>query len=412
MNRHGFTRWLAAEYHAFASQPKAMRLLLIADSIYATVMPVLEIFVAAYVLRNSHDARIVVAYQLSIYAAIPIAFLMNGFILQKVPANIVYAAGMLLSGVALLILTTTSVATWRGIVLSGGLLGIATGIFWANRGFLALSSTDDQNRNYFCGVETAVLTVTWVLVPWIVGSLIDTLQARVSNDGLNFAYRLVAIGSLVLTGVAAIVVLRGTYPRPVYGRFVFFRFHRLWYRLLVLAFLRGLTQGYIVTAPALLILRLVGREGTLGGVEAIGSCVASIGLYAIGRISRPKDRVKVLAAGVILFLVGASLNAMLFNAEGVLIFMGCLLMAKPLIDVAYGPLEFRTIDLVSQIEQRDQYAYLFHHELAVFAARFVGCALFIASATFASETAALRYALLIVAILQLPVIPAARKLRS
>ena len=404
--------WFATEYHAFSSQPQTMRLLLIADSIYAIVLPVFEIFVAAYVLRNSHDIRIVMAYQLSIYAAIPVAFLINGFVLQKVPANDVYAAGMLLSGVALLILTTTSVATWRGIVLSGGLLGIATGVFWANRGFLALSSTNDQNRNYFYGIETAVLTVTWVLVPWIVGSLIDNLHARVSTDGLNFAYRIVAIASLILTCTAAIVVLRGNYPRPSYRRFVFFRFHRLWYRLLVMAFLRGVTQGYIVTAPALLILRLVGQEGTLGGVEAIGSCVASICLYVIGRISRPKHRVKVLAAGVALFMLGAALNATLFNVAGVLIFMGCLLMAKPLIDVAYAPLEFRTIDLISQIEKRDQYAYIFHHELAVFAGRLVGCVLFIASATYVSETSALRYTLLIVAIMQLPVILVARKLPS
>jgi YQGE family putative transporter len=402
---------LVAEYRVFASCSTEMRALLVADAIYALVLPVIEIFVAAYVLRNSDYASNVLFYQLAIYAATPIAFLINGYLLQFIAVNLMYAAGMFLSGAALLVLMVTDVRAWPGIVLSGGLLGLATGLFWANRGFLALSTTNDHNRNYFYGVETCVITVTSVIVPFVVGTLIEYMgKPNALGSGLNHAYDAVALGSLLLTIVASAVVLRGRFITPPNERFIYGIFDPLWYRLLAFAALRGLGQGYIITAPALLILKLAGQEGTLGKVEAVGSCVAAICFYGIGRLSRPKDRVRIFAAGVLFFLLGSIFNAMLFDRVGVIIFMGCLLLAKPLIDLAYNPIELRTIDVVSRIEGRSQYAYILNHEFGVFVGRLVGCVLFIGIAVFLSETGALRYALPIVAVLQLPAILIARRL--
>ena len=75
------------EYRVFAAQPRSMRILLITNIVYALVLPVLEIFVAAYVMRNSHDVSKVVTYQLAIYAATPLAFLCNGYLLGASASN-------------------------------------------------------------------------------------------------------------------------------------------------------------------------------------------------------------------------------------------------------------------------------------------------------------------------------------
>ena len=48
-----------------------------------------------------------------------------------------------------LILMTSHVENWVDLFKSGLLLGLSTGIFWANRGLLALSVTKDDDRNYF-----------------------------------------------------------------------------------------------------------------------------------------------------------------------------------------------------------------------------------------------------------------------
>jgi len=62
---------------------------------------------------------------------------------------------------------------------------------------------------------------------------------------------------------------------------VFFRFHPLWRRMLKLALLKGLAQGYIVTAPAMLIMLLVGQEGTLGATQAIGGVFSACLMYTV-----------------------------------------------------------------------------------------------------------------------------------
>ena len=151
----------------------------------------------------------------------------------------------------------------------------------------------------------------------------------------------------------------------------------------------------------MLIMKLVGQEGALGTIQAAGGVISALVLYAVGRTTKPKHRLAVFTVGLVLFTIGTIVNALLFSATGVLIFMACLLLAKPLLDIAYFPIQMLVIDIVSGIEGRNQYAYIFNCEFALFLGRLAGCSLFIALAHFISDVAALKYALPVIAILQL-----------
>ena len=52
--------------------------------------------------------------------------------------------------------------------------------------------------------------------------------------------------------------------------------------MLELAVLKGLAQGYMLTTPAMLIMVLVGQEGTLGATQAIGGVFTACLLYIGG----------------------------------------------------------------------------------------------------------------------------------
>jgi len=93
------------------------------NMMYALVLPGDEIFVAAYVMRNSHAVAKVVTYQLSIYAATPLAFYLNGKMLGRVGAKHLYAAGMLLSGAAMMLMMNLS----SSLQLALGLLASSWG---------------------------------------------------------------------------------------------------------------------------------------------------------------------------------------------------------------------------------------------------------------------------------------------
>jgi MFS transporter, YQGE family, putative transporter len=401
------------EFGVFRRCSRSMRILLVSNMIYALVLPVIEIFVAAYVMRNSHDISKVVTYQLSLYAATPVAAFVNGILLGRVAAKHLYAAGMVLSGVAMMLLMRSGNLTSTGIAISGLAMGLATGLFWANRGFLALASTDDDNRNYYYGVELFASTLTGVVVPACIGWIVSGAALYGWFGGVaNHAYRIIAGAVFCITAVAAVILERGSFGNPTHTRFIFFRFEPLWYRMLELAFLKGLAQGYMVTAPAMLILLLVGKEGTLGATQAIGGVLSAGLLYVVGRVTQPRHRQTVFSIGLILFFLGAATNALFFNAAGALVFVGCLVLAKPLLDLAYNPIELQVVESVAAQEGRSEYAYFFNHEFALFAGRFLGCTLFLAIAHWWSGIAALKYALPVVALLQLLSIPVAARISS
>ncbi len=393
---------LRREIEVFLSCSRSMRVLLVSNMIYALVLPVIEIFVAAYVMRNSHDVSTVVTYQLALYAATPVAFYVNGILMGRVGAKHLYAAGMVLSGMAMMLLMRSGVLTLMGVATAGVAMGLATGLFWANRGFLALATTNDGNRNYYYGVELFFAALASVAVPALIGWFISgAARSGWLGGGANRGYRIVAITMFSLTLLSAFLLERGSFRNPRHTKFVFFRFHALWKRMLELAVLKGLAQGYMLTAPAMLIMLLVGQEGTLGATQAIGGVLTACLLYTVGRITAPRHRRMVFAAGLMLYLLGAVSNALLFNAAGVLIFIACLALAKPLLDLAYNPIEFEVVDAISQIEKRNEYAYLFNHEIALFTGRCLGCLLFLAIAHWWSGVAALKYAMVVVTAAQL-----------
>lgn len=393
---------LRKEFEVFRSCSRSMQILMVSNMMYAFVLPVIEVFVAAYVMRNSRAVAKVVTYQLSIYAATPLAFYINGKLLGRIGAKHLYAAGMLLSGVAMMLMMQLSILTPIGVATSGFTMGLATGLFWANRGFLALTATEDSNRNYYYGVENFVATLAAVVVPASIGWFISGTTLYGWLGGIpNRAYRIIAMVVFGLTVLAAGILERGTFRNPKHTKFVYFRFHRLWWRMLELALLKGLAQGYIVTAPAMLIMLLVGQEGTLGATQAIGGVFTACLMYTVGRVAEPRHRIFVFSAALLLFFLGAVTNTLLFNAVGVLIFIGCLLLAKPLLDLAYYPIQLGVIDVVSRLEERNEYAYIFNHEFGLFTGRCMGCGLFLAIAYGWSGNAALKYALPVIALLQL-----------
>ena len=122
--------WLRKEYGLFKSCSRDMRILLLTNMVYAFVLPVIEIFVAAYVMRNSREVSKVVIYQLAIYTATPLAFLINGYLLGRTSVYRLYSLGMLLSGASMLVMMSSNVITPLDIAGSGLMMGISTGFFW------------------------------------------------------------------------------------------------------------------------------------------------------------------------------------------------------------------------------------------------------------------------------------------
>jgi MFS transporter, YQGE family, putative transporter len=389
---------IQAEIDHFQSQTRNFRILIYTNLVYALVLPVIDIFVAAYIMRNSNDTSKVVIYQLAIYTGIPLTFLLNGFLLKHFNIRKLYSAGMMLSGVSMIIMMSLKTLDLTGIGIAGITMGLSFGLYWSNRDYLALSITNDKNRNYYYGLETFIYTIIAIAIPATIGWFI---QSKTGEAEKHTAYLIITGIVFLITITASIVCFRGNFENPTQKKYIFFKFHSLWYKLLSLATFKGLAQGFLVTAPAMLIFKLLGEEGALGNAQSIGAILAAIVIYLIGRFSKPSDRIKIFAAGLLLFALGACMNGFLYNKTGVVIFLLLLLIAKPLMDLAYFPIQYRVIDIVSHIEKRGEFTYILNHEAGLYLGRLIGAGTFLVLYYTLSEDFALRYAIGIIALLQL-----------
>jgi len=404
-------RTILKEIAFFRLHAYSMRILLLTNMIYALVLPVIELFIGAYIIRNSSDFSLVMVFQLAQSTGIPLTFMINGFLLNRFPVSRLYACGMLLSAISMATMMFQQQLQVGGVSLAGFIMGISYGFFWANRIFLTLTTTKDEERNYYYGLETFFYTVSFIIVPYLAGSFIAVSRhIRWLNGNINTAYYVLTAVVFLLTIGASWLAQQGQFRNPARARFLFATFHPLWMKMLRLAALKGIGQGYIITAPVMLVMKLVGEEGALGMIQSTGAFLSAVLLYTLGRTTSTRHRIRIFAAGLSLFVLGAAANASLYSAAGAIIFIACLVFARPLLDLAYFPLQLSVIEWVSAKEKRNQFAYIFSHELGTYIGRLFGCSLFILLARYASEDLALRYALLVIALIQFVSIWVARSI--
>ncbi|EDM37205.1 Transporter, MFS superfamily protein [Pedobacter sp. BAL39] len=389
---------LKTEIAHFKSQSHNFKVLTLTNMIYSIVLPVIDIFVAAYVMRSSNDPVKVVVYQLTIYTGIPLTFLINGWLLNRFPIKTLYSLGMILSGVSMMIMMSLKTLDIMGIGIAGIVMGMSFGFYWANRDFLALAMTDDKNRNYYYGLETFFYTIIAVVIPVLIGWFIEVSG---NHGDAKLAYKIVTGIVFAITVGASVMCFTGKFTNPINKKFLYFKFDPYWNKLMFLAVLKGLVQGFLVTAPAMLIMLLLGKEGALGTAQSVGAIFAAILMYIIGRKTGPEHRIYVFGTGLVLFTIAALINGILFNETGVILFMLFLLLAKPLLDLAYFPIQFSVIDILTKKEKRSEFAYILNHEGGLYLGRLTGAGTFLLLAYYFSNEVALRYAIIIVAVLQL-----------
>lgn len=404
---------LLSEYTFFKGQPNNIKKLLLTNMLYAMILPIIEIFVGAYIMRNTDNSSYVVIYQLFMYVGVVVTAVFNGFLLKKIKSSFLYGFGIIISTVVLVVMMLFESSTIVELAIAGVVLGAATGFFWTNRYLLTLNATNDDNRNYFFGLESFFFSLWNIVIPLIVGGVLVYIQQKelfglVLN--INHGYQLIALVSFIIGVLACIVLSKGSFENPVEKKFIYFKFHVLWNKLLTLAGLKGMVQGFLVTAPAILVMRLVGDEGDLGLIQGIGGALTAILVYVLGRVAKPQHRMHIFGFGLIVFFIGTLFNGILFSAIGVIVFVLCKVLFQPLHDLAYFPTMMKTIDAVKAIEKRNEYAYIMSHEVGLFLGRAFGMLLFVGLSFIITETFALKYALIIVGSIQLLSLPLAKNI--
>ena len=399
---------LSSEINHFKSFPRNMRYLLFAGLLYAFVLPVIELFVGAYIvsppdpttamtaIEKHEKINLYLYYQFALYTGIPVCFIINGYLLRKIKVTYLYSLGLLLSGVSMTFMMSLKHLDNAGVIGAGLIMGASYGFFWANRDFMSLGVTDDETRNYYFSIDTIFYTLTWIIVPAAVGYFITfgTDSHLYTQKG---AYIGVTIAVFIITTLAAIIINKEKFNNPKSEQLLFFKFDKLWNKMILFSITKGVMQGAIMIFPILLILSIIGGVNMLGIIVSGGQILSAIMLYLIGRYTKPKHRMIVYVVAIAFFVTAIAIHGALYSAMGVIIYNILQFIAKPLHDVSYFPTEFRVIDIVSKKERRNEFAYIVNHEFTLFLGRISAILIVLFLAYKINADFALRFGLFFIA---------------
>ncbi len=401
---------LQAEISHFNQFPLNVKKLLLANFIYSFAIAFLNLFVNAYIFSKTDNATVVI-YNFGLYTGLPIVFALNGVFLRKVSIKVLYSLGMVVSAGTIFYMMLLKQPTALIFFVSGFLFGLCYGLHWANRNYLILDSTTNENRNYYVGSEFFLAQIAFLLTPLFSGWFISYgPESGLYNK--DFAYQVLIGAIFIFCAFAAWVIMSGTFKTPQIPAFFHFKFKALWNRMRLFTFLKGNIQGAQIILPSLLIMNLVGAERELGIIASISAILSAITVYIVGRLAKPKDRILVLTISVIIFCVSGFLHSILYSALSVLIWQVLQTMSDPLSYAAYNPIFYRAINVAAQMENRPEYTYVVDNEIVTNAGRIVGCFIFLAFIYYISDAFALRHYLTVVSIMQIATIFIVRKLPS
>jgi YQGE family putative transporter len=294
--------------------------------------------------------------------------------------------------------------------VSGFIIGSAYGLHWANRNYLIMASTVNENRNYYTGTEFMLINIAFLFSPLLSGGFIG-LGTSFGLYDKDTAYILIIGAIFLLCAIAAWLIISGTYKTPVLeGNFIHFKFGSIWKKMQIISFFKGALQGAQIILPSLLIMNLVGEEGVLGLITSLGAIVAALTVYIMGRIAKPEDRVTIMIVSIVIFFIGSLSHSLFYSAVTVLIWAAVQALHDPIWFEAYNPMWYRAMDVASEIEKKARYSFVINNEIYINAGRLLGICIFLVFNNYISEAFALRHFLLVVAILLFLVIPAAKKL--
>lgn len=366
--------------------------------LYNLIGPIFAIFINSFLWRQSHDLTLITFYNLIAIVFIPVGFYLNGILLKKFSPILLYSISLVMSGMAVTALIFAPYASYTIVSIFSIITGISWGVYWGNRIFLTLKTTQSGDRIYFSSIESSSGMITNVFVPLFIGWFIAF------GDIIHFysatqAYQIISVIMLIIIGLIALITASINIKIPV-DTLILKNTTPGWKKYRLLRIFYGFNNGILLFVPTLMILILVGNEEAVGTVQSLSSIMASLIIYILAKYLDTKHRMSLIAASVILLIIGGIIFGIFYSALAVSIFFACYALSQPLGYIATISL---TYDLIDNKELEHHYAYVCEQELFLDIGRVIAILLFMLALFATSNELALRFTPLIGAIVQIGV---------
>lgn len=385
-------------FERFSSDAKR---LLSLNLIYHLVLPIILIFVQAYLWGQTRDMKINLIYTLGSFGGNYLGYLMNGFLLRKFSIKILFYIGLILSVLPMALLVYTIDIQYSNIVWYGLLFGVGTGMYYSCRNFLSYLATDNENRTFFAGMEQFIIISGNFVTPLLFGPVIIGLGEKYGLYDKQLIYQVGLAVSLATMFLTWFLIRKSNFRSPELKRFFYFRFDRLWNYQRFLSLFIGLVETGFYMLMALLILNVVGQESELGLIESISTILSVAVVYVVSKKAKPEQRANILLGGAVSLTIGGIILGVEYSVIGVLGLKFFQIIADPLLHSSYRATWWSVIETVSRKEDKHGYAYMLDTEFFINLGRSLGGALllFLLISGF-TPNESLRFIFLILALMQ------------
>lgn len=384
------TNFIKNEFLHFKNLPQKARELLISFFFYSTAYPMISIFISAFIWRNNSNISYLIYFRIGQFLIVPFAFLLGGILLKIIKINLLYFIGALLIAISSLLVIFLKNNTVVGFLIMGILLGIGTGLYWANRNYLTIKETNEENRSYFFGLLFSFATVIGLVVTLLVGWLIV----------FGMSYQLLITIAFILIFFSGTVILKGNYETPKIGRLFIHKSSYIWMRKRIIHLGIGLVEGLTYVIPGLLILTVLGNEGILGTLTAASSIISAILIYLYGRKSHAKNHKTYFIVSTILGLITSLLIAVVFNKFTVITYSLLNGLITSFLWITFASPVLKNIDLeVGKIENK-RFSYVLDTEFFLNSGRIIGLVICLLIAVYYGTENTLRFSPLILSAFQ------------
>ena len=256
-----------------------------------------NIFLNIFIWKVSKNLSTVIAYNIYSVIAIPILYVIGGWISKRRGIRINLILGMTLYTLFYLFVFAIKDNITSYIPLVGLLRGASAGLYWVAFQVLSYDFSTDKNRDYFFGVQGIINSVTSMFTPFVSGYVISRFAG-------NLGYEIVFVASFVmfLTGSALSFNIPNNYLKSKYylKSVAILPFKNLnWTKIMVSEWSRGTRDMLMSFLINIMIFTIVGKESSVGNFSFWTFPVATLACFAAGILINHKTRLKYLFIGTI-----------------------------------------------------------------------------------------------------------------
>ena len=359
--------------------------LLAISGVFSLSVGLSNTFVNVYLWKIDKSFASIGWYNLFVYTVLPLTFIAAGHLSRKYHSVWSMRIGIALHAGFYLLTLLGGAQVAKLPVLLGAVLGMAAGFYWFAFNTLSFGFTGSGERERFYGLNGVMGAVAGMFAPPVAGFLIGYEDRFGGVSGYHLIFSL----SLALFVMAVWFSWRLKGERTQGNLHLFKAASALkirpWRNILLGCSVYGLREGVFLFLIGLLVYIATGSELRLGEFVLLQSALSFASFFFVGRLCKPNNRMRVMAAGGLALACAATLFLLPLSAK-VMIWYGSLAaLALPLFLL---PVQGLVFDGISKLDAQNQ-DYMEHviiREIFQNAGRVAGIAVFLWLASNSMDT--------------------------